>query len=63
MKKGHEHHKEVKHHLAKAKMHSEKAHEHAKHAHKAMFEMKSKHPDVKEDKMLVKKMVKKSCMK
>jgi hypothetical protein len=55
----HEHHKKAEHHLSEAAKHHEKA---KMHMGKAK-EMEKKHMDVKEDKKLMKKMVKKDCMK
>jgi hypothetical protein len=48
------HHKKAEHHMAKAEEHHKLAKEHM---------AKVKHADVKEDKKLIKKEVKKSCMK
>lgn len=50
-----EHHKKAAHHMKEAAKHHEKAREH--------MEKSKMHPDEKEDKKLMKKMVKKDCMK
>jgi len=57
VKAKHEHHKRAEHHLKEAAKHHEKA---KLHMGKAK-ESDKKHMDVKEDKALVKKMVKKDC--
>ena len=53
-------HQKIKHHLDMHEKHSEKAKEHSV---KAKNLMDGKHMDMKEDKKLIKKTVKKSCMK
>ncbi|CEG60953.1 hypothetical protein [Legionella micdadei] len=55
MKKAENHMKHAEHHHGKAEHHHKKAKEHLEHA--------KKHADIKEDKALVKKMVKKSSLK
>ncbi len=50
-----EHHKKAVHHMKEAAKHHEKAKEH--------MEKVKKHTDEKEDKKLIKKMVKKDCVK
>jgi len=55
MKKSNPHMNKAEKHMKHAEHHHKMAKEHMEHA--------KKHTDMKEDKMLVKKMVKKNCMK